>query len=119
MSGPAAALTWVQIVVGCITIIGVVGAVVRSAYRGYVHEYIIKPKRQAEEAHSRMDEIAETINSLDDKMDSVAEQQEIHTDVLIAVGKAANNGQDFDVSQFRECVGKDGEDRFLTDSADD
>lgn len=113
MAGPTAALTWVEIVVGTLVICGAIAGTARSAYRGYVFKYIIEPKRKAARAHERMDELADSIDDLNDTVDEIAEYQELHTDVLIAVGETANNGKEFDVEQFRECVDKRNEDRFL------
>lgn len=114
MAGPTAALTWVHLTVGLLTIGGIVVGIVRSAYRGYIYEYIVKPKNKAEDAHNRMDDLVESVDELSASVDEIAENQELHTDVLIAVGETANNGKEFDVEQFRECVDKRNEDRFLS-----
>ena len=117
MAGPVAALNWAELFVALLVIVGaaygVVRATLNSIHSGYVHRYIIEPRLKAKEAHEQVDDVAEQLNKLDCKVEDVADNQELQTDAVLALGEAMSNGAEFDVDEFRQRASDRKVDRFL------
>ena len=117
MAGPVAALNWAELVVAGLVILGTgygaFRATLNSINSGYIHRYIIEPRMKAKAAHEQVDDVAEQLNKLDCKVEDVADNQELQTDAVLALGEAMNNGVDFDVDEFRQRASDRKVDRFL------
>lgn len=94
----------VQIALGAVGLL----AASKSAYNGLIYKYFLRRLRLAEEAHKRTKE-------LDEKVDDVANRQELQTDVLIALGESINGERDFDADEYRRLAGRDDPNRFFDD----
>jgi peptidoglycan hydrolase CwlO-like protein len=117
MAGPVAALTWAQLGVALLVIVGAGYGVFRtalaSAEKGYIYRYIFEPQEKAKNAHEQVDDVEKKVDQLDNKIEDIAEHQELQTDALIAVGESMNNGHDFDVEAFQSRANDRSVDRFL------
>ena len=119
MAGPVAALNWAELIVAGLVILGTVYGVFRATLNsmktGYLHRYVIEPRLKAKAAHEQVDDVAEQLEELDCKVESLADDQELQTDAVIALGEAVSNGEQFDVDEFRSRADDRQVDRFLGD----
>jgi peptidoglycan hydrolase CwlO-like protein len=122
MAGPVAALTWAELGVALLVIVGSIygtfRAILRSSKSGYIHRYIIEPREKAKNAHEQVDDVEKKVDNLDNKIEDIADHQELQTDALIAVGESMNNGHDFDVEAFQSRANDRSVDRFLCEDDD-
>lgn len=119
MAGPVAALTYAELAVALLVIVGAgYGAfrtVLASAEKGYIHHYVIEPREKAKNAHEQVDDVEQKVDNLDNKIEDIADHQQLQTDALIAVGESMNNGHNFDVEAFQSRANDRSVDRFLSD----
>lgn len=119
MVGPTAALTWAELFVALLVIVGagygVFRTILASAKQGYIYRYVIEPREKAKNAHEQVDDVEKKVDQLDNKIEEIAEHQELQTDALIAVGESMNNGHNFDVEAFQSRANDRSVDRFLSD----
>ncbi len=97
-------LDWAEFILALLAI----AALAKSGYNGMIHQYVVVRLRKAEEAHERMEDVER-------KLDDIQERQEQQTDVLIAIGQAANGDKEFDVDRYSRVTGRDSVDQFFTD----
>jgi len=120
--GPQVALGWAELVVAVLVILGtgygVFRAVLRSSKSGYIHRYVLEPRQKAKTAHEQVDDVEQKVDNLGNKIEDIADHQELQTDALIAVGESMNNGHDFDVEAFQSRANDRSVDRFLKDGDD-
>lgn len=117
---PTTALSWVELALAGGAVLGFLFGIGRSSYKGVIYArlvgpYVIEPRRKAKQAHERVDEVAERVETVQQDVQDVRDYQEVQTDVLIAVGEAANNGSEFDVEEYRRVVDRGNPSRFLDD----
>lgn len=119
MDGPVAALNWAELIVAVLVIAGTVygafRATLNSIESGYIHRYVIEPRVKAKAAHEQVDQVAEQLEELDCKVDTLADDQELQTDAIIALGESVSNGDEFEVEEFRSRADDRQVDRFLGD----
>jgi TolA-binding protein len=120
---PTTALSWVELGLAAFAVLGLLFGVGRSSYKGviytrFVNPYILEPRRKAKQAHERVNEVAERVETVHQDVEEVRDYQELQTDVLIAVGEAANNGSEFDVEEYRRVADRGNPSRFLDDHSE-
>jgi len=122
MAGPVAALTWAELGVALLVIVGAVygsfRGTLRSAKSGYIHRYVLEPREKAKNAHEQVDDVEQKVDNLDNKIEDIADHQQLQTDALIAVGESMNNGHDFDVEAFQSRANDRSVDQFLKNDDD-
>jgi hypothetical protein len=117
---PTSALSWAELALAGVAVLGFLFGFGRSSYKGVIYTrivnpYILEPRRKAKQAHERVEEVAERVEDVQQDVGEVREYQELQTDVLIAVGEAANNGSEFDVEEYRRVANRGNPSRFLDD----
>lgn len=122
MAGPVAALTWAELGVALLVIVGAGYGAFRttlaSAKKGYIHRYVVEPREKAKNAHEQVDDVKQKVDNLDNKIEDIADHQQLQTDALIAVGESMNNGHDFDVEAFQSRANDRSVDQFLKNDDD-
>lgn len=123
MTGPAAALTWVELIAAVLAIVGgLMGTgfgLIRSAEGGLVHKYIIEPRLKAQTAHEHVEVVERKVDDLSENIEEVAERQRVQTYGIIAIGESISNGVEFDVDTFRKMADGERSKQFLHDKDDD
>lgn len=111
MTPPAPLIdTWLSITLAAVAL----GSAVKSGYNGYIDRYVFERLRKAEKAHERTIEIEE-------RVDEIQGAQEIQMDATIQIGEIVGgiNGHDFDSDQYREEIGREEADRFISTGGND
>jgi len=103
---PATLNAWVSVAVGVVAI----AAALKSGYSGYIDRYICDRLRKAKQAHQRTEEIKQEVND-------IKSHQQTQTDAIIQIGEMVGkiNGEDFDAECYREEIGRDDPERFVSE----
>jgi len=95
-----------ELVVAALAVLGAL----KSAYNGWISDHVLGPLDQIQEVADRTERLEET-------QEEMADQQEVLTDAVIALG--SSHGQpdrEFDVDTFRQEVDRtDGSENLLDD----